>query len=129
MPSGRVRDVPGGAQWLTGLRRIAQIHDGEFLLTANQNVLIANISDERRDEIAALVAEHGIDMQASALRGNSIACVALPTCGLALAESERFMPDLLTELEASLARHDLAQDAITIRMTGLPEWVRASLYR
>ena len=120
VPSGRVRDVPGGAQWLTGLRRIAQIHDGEFLLTANQNVLIANISDERRDEIAALVAEHGIDMQASALRGNSIACVALPTCGLALAESERFMPDLLTELEASLARHDLAQDAITIRMTGCP---------
>ncbi len=120
VPSGRVKDIPGGAQFLTGLRRIAEIHDGQFRLTANQNVLIANVSNERKAEIEALVAAHSLTTDASALRRNSIACVALPTCGLALAESERYMPDLLTQLEASLLQHDLADDEITIRMTGCP---------
>ncbi len=120
IPSGRIRDVPGGPQWLTGLRRIAQIHTGEFRLTANQNVLIANVAADGRAAIDALVAEHHLTAGAGALRRNSIACVALPTCGLALAESERYMPDLLTELEETLARHRLAEDEITIRMTGCP---------
>jgi sulfite reductase (NADPH) hemoprotein beta-component len=120
IPSGRIKDIPDGPQLLTGLRRIAEIHDGQFRLTANQNVLIANVSDDRKAEIAALVAAHGLETSASALRRNSMACVALPTCGLALAEAERYMPDLLTELEESLARHGLAEDEITIRMTGCP---------
>ncbi len=120
IPNGRIRDEPGGAQMLTGLRKIAEIHDGQFRLTANQNVLIANISDANRAAIEALVAEHGLTEGAGALRRNSMACVALPTCGLALAESERYLPDLITELEDSLARHGLAEDEITIRMTGCP---------
>ncbi len=118
--NGRIRDIPDGPQMLTGLRRVAEIHDGQFRLTANQNVLIANIADERKAEIEALVASHGLTAGASALRRNSMACVALPTCGLAVAESERYLPSLITELEASLARHDLAEDEITIRMTGCP---------
>ena len=118
--NGRIRDIPGGAQMLTGLRRIAEIHDGQFRLTANQNVLIANASPRLRAEIDDLVAAHGMTSGASALRRNSMACVALPTCGLAVAESERYMPDLITQLEASLARHGLADDEITIRMTGCP---------
>lgn len=118
--NGRVRDIPGGAQMLTGLRRIAEIHDGQFRLTGNQNVLIANVSDEHRAEIETLVQAHGLLTGASALRRNSMACVALPTCGLAVAESERYLPDLIGELEASLVRHDLAEDEITIRMTGCP---------
>jgi sulfite reductase (NADPH) hemoprotein beta-component len=120
IPSGRIKDIPDGPQLLTGLRRIAEIHDGQFRLTANQNVLIANVSGDRRAEIASLVAAHGLETGASALRRNSMACVALPTCGLALAEAERYMPDLLTGLEACLARHGLAEDEITIRMTGCP---------
>jgi len=118
--NGRICDIPGGAQMLTGLRRIAEFHDGQFRLTANQNVLIANISDEQRAVIEALVADHGLAADAGALRRNSMACVALPTCGLAVAESERYLPGLITELEASLARHGLADDEITIRMTGCP---------
>jgi len=118
--SGRIKDYDGGAQLLTGLRRIAEIHEGDFRLTGNQNVIIANVPSEKRAEIEALVDQYGLLKGASALRRNSMACVALPTCGLALAESERYLPDLMTELEASLASHGLADDEITIRMTGCP---------
>ncbi len=118
--NGRVKDVPGGAQWLTGLRRIAEVHDGDFRLTANQNLIIANVPTGKREAIEALVAEHGLATGASALRRNAMACVALPTCGLALAESERYLPDLITALEQRLAAHGLAEDDIVIRMTGCP---------
>lgn len=120
VPSGRIKDVEGGPRFLSGLRRIAEIHDGDFRLTGNQNVIVANVSAEKRAEVEALVAEYGLTTGASALRRNSLACVALPTCGLALAESERYMPDLLTELERGLAAHGLQDDEITIRMTGCP---------
>ena len=67
-----------------------------------------------------LVAEHGLAAHASALRRNAMACVALPTCGLALAESERYLPSLVTALEERLAANGLADDEIVIRMTGCP---------
>jgi sulfite reductase (NADPH) hemoprotein beta-component len=118
--NGRVRDYDGGPAMLAGLRAIAEAHDGEFRLTANQNVIIANVRPESRAAIARLVAEHGLDRHATALRRNALACVALPTCGLALAESERYLPALVTALEARLAAHGLADDEITIRMTGCP---------
>ena len=118
--NGRLQDPPGGPALLSGLRRIAQVHDGEFRCTANQNVIVANVRPENRDTIDALVAEHGLTSQASALRRNAMACVALPTCGLALAESERYLPDLVTVLEERLAEHGLAEDEIVIRMTGCP---------
>ena len=120
VPSGRIKDIDGGAQFLTGLRRIAQVHEGDFRLTGNQNVIIANVPAGKRAEIEALVDAHGLTKGAGALRRNSIACVALPTCGLALAESERYLPDLMTELEESLASHGLAEKDITIRSTGCP---------
>ena len=118
--NGRLRDIPGGAQMLTGLRRIAEIHDGDFRLTPNQNVIIANVPARNRKAFEALVAEHGLTDHASAVRRNAMACVALPTCGLALAESERYLPDLITVLEERLAAHGLSEDEIVIRMTGCP---------
>ena len=118
--NGRIHDIEDGPRLLTGLRRIAEIHDGEFRLTGNQNVIVANVSAERRAAIEALVDEFGLTADATALRGNSMACVALPTCGLALAESERYLPDLVGRLEGRLAAHGLAKQAITIRMTGCP---------
>lgn len=105
-----------------GLREIAKIHDGDFRLTANQNLVIANVSAENRPKIEALLEQYKIHDShvRSALRLNSIACVALPTCGLALAESERYLPHLITELEESVEAAGLRHDAITIRMTGCP---------
>jgi sulfite reductase (NADPH) hemoprotein beta-component len=118
--NGRVLDRAGGARMLTALRRISEIHDGDLRLTGNQNVIIANVAKDKRAAIEALIAEHGFSTGVSALRRNSMACVALPTCGLALAESERYLPDLITALERQVAAHGLADDDIVIRMTGCP---------
>ncbi|GBU17696.1 MULTISPECIES: NADPH-dependent assimilatory sulfite reductase hemoprotein subunit [Methylobacterium] len=120
VPSGRIADVKDGPQFLTGLRRIAEVHEGDFRLTGNQNVIVANVSAGKRAEIEALVDAHALTKGAGALRRSSIACVALPTCGLALAESERYLPSLIDELEESLAEHGLSEKEITIRMTGCP---------
>lgn len=118
---GRVLDRPE-YKLLTGLREIAKIHDGDFRLTANQNLIIANVSPKNREAVQKLMDEYGISQshEKSALRLNSLACVALPTCGLSLAEAERYLPDLLTELEEVIDENGLREDEITIRMTGCP---------
>ncbi len=115
--NGRVADV-GPRRLLSGLAAIARVHSGHFILTANQNLVLAGVGDAAA--IGALLAEHGLDTRHSALREGSMACVALPTCGLALAESERFLPDLLTDIEAVMAAAGLADDGIVLRMTGCP---------
>ncbi|MGE5386750.1 MAG: assimilatory sulfite reductase (NADPH) hemoprotein subunit [Betaproteobacteria bacterium] len=117
--NGRVRD---GAErhLLTGLAEIAKIHSGEFRLTANQNLIIARIAEADRESIAALLAEYGLDGNFSLLRRNAMACVALPTCGLAMAESERYLPTLMTKLEALMAECGLADESIIVRMSGCP---------
>jgi sulfite reductase (NADPH) hemoprotein beta-component len=117
--NGRLLDHAKAKQ-MSALRRIAQSHDGDFRITPNQNLIVANIPAERRTEIHWLVKEAGLLARWSGLRRNSMACVALPTCGLALAESERYLPDLMTALDASLAAHGLSADDIVIRMTGCP---------
>lgn len=114
---GRVRD-----QARVGLRKIAEIHEGDFRLTGNQNLIIAKVSPAKRPAIEALLEEYGLlkSHEQSALRLNSIACVSLPTCGLALAEAERALPGVITDLENVLEDSGLRHDAITIRMTGCP---------
>ncbi len=118
--NGRLSDFAGGRQLLTGMRRIAEVHDGEIRVTPNQNLIIANVAKNKRKEIEDLVAEHRMAGQSTALRRNSMACVALPTCGLALAESERYLPSLIDALDERLAAHGLSDDDIVIRMTGCP---------
>lgn len=119
--NGRVKDS-AGCKMRTALREIAHIHTGDFRLTANQNLIIANVAPENKASIDGLLEKHGLHdaHKRSAMRLNSMACVSLPTCGLALAESERYLPDLLTEFETELERVGLRDDAITIRMTGCP---------
>jgi sulfite reductase (NADPH) hemoprotein beta-component len=116
---GRVKDEPG-LTLRAGLREIAEIHDGEFRLTPNENLIVARVRPEKKAEIEALLHRHGLTNDHSGLRLNAMACVALPTCGLALAESERYLPDLLTALEEGIERAGLAHDEIALRMTGCP---------
>jgi sulfite reductase (NADPH) hemoprotein beta-component len=89
-------------------------------LTPNQNIIIANVPSELRDTVERIAAESGLSTPQSGLRRNSMACVALPTCGLALAESERYLPELIDALDERLAVHGLSADDIVIRMTGCP---------
>ena len=119
--NGRIADTDESPV-RTGLREIAKVHAGDFRLTANQNLIIANVSLAKRAEIESLLDRHKLTNSHSqtGLRLNSMACVALPTCGLALAEAQRYLPDLLTELDAVLGELDLKDDAITVRMTGCP---------
>ena len=117
--NGRIHDLPN-RRLLSGLHAIAELSVGRFIITANQNLVLADIPADRRADIVRLLAEYGLDGSFSGLRRNAVACVALPTCGLALAESERYLPDLVTRLEGELARNGLAEDDITIRMTGCP---------
>jgi len=119
---GRVKDVEGH-QLKTALRRVAERFPGiEFRLSANQNVLLANVPEAERASVTALLAEHGVktEAQAGILHSAAIACPALPTCGLSLAESERYLPTLLTQLEALCAEVGLSGQEIVIRMTGCP---------
>jgi sulfite reductase (NADPH) hemoprotein beta-component len=117
--NGRVLDRADQAM-RTGLAEIARVHQGDFRLTANQNLMIARVAPRRKRAIERLLADYRLDNDVSGLRLNSLACVALPTCGLALAESERYLPDLVTALEAVTDRAGLRADDIVIRMTGCP---------
>ncbi len=121
LQSGRVRDT-ADYKMKTGLREIAKVHKGDYRLSANQNLIIANISPAERPRIEALLREYKFDTanNASGLKLNSMSCVALPTCGLALAESERYLPELVKMFETELEAAGLRDDAITLRITGCP---------
>lgn len=119
---GRVKDVDGH-RMKTALRRVAEKFSGiEFRLTGNQNVILANVADADKAAVTALLAEHGIrtEKQASLLHAASMACPALPTCGLALAESERALPGLVDRIEKLCGDLGLGAEEIVIRSTGCP---------
>ncbi len=119
--SGRIKDLPG---WplKTALREIAEIHQGDFRLTPSQNLSISGVTPEQKPVIDGILARHGLrgENQRSGLRLNALSCVALPTCGLALTESERVLPALLEKFEAVLDEAGLHEDAISLRITGCP---------
>jgi sulfite reductase (NADPH) hemoprotein beta-component len=119
--SGRLRDSEAQT-WLRGMRELAMAHTGDFRLTCNQNLIIADVAAAEREAIDAIVARHGMDgyRRHSAIRQHAIACVALPTCGLAMAESERYLPQLLPKLEALLDRYGLIDAPILLRLSGCP---------
>ncbi|WP_338782038.1 assimilatory sulfite reductase (NADPH) hemoprotein subunit [Metabacillus sp. FJAT-52054] len=118
---GRVADFEN-YKLMTGLREIAKVHSGDFRLTANQNVIIANVPQKMKKQIDQLIAEYGLTdgKHYSALRRSSMACVALPTCGLAMAEAERYLPVLIDKIERIVDENGLRNEEITIRMTGCP---------
>ncbi|ABS75391.1 MULTISPECIES: assimilatory sulfite reductase (NADPH) hemoprotein subunit [Bacillus] len=118
---GRVTDYEN-YKLMTGLREIAKVHTGDFRLTSNQNLIIGNVSSQKKKQISALIEQYGLTdgRQHSALRRSSMACVALPTCGLAMAEAERYLPKLIDKIEDIVDENGLRDEEITIRMTGCP---------
>ena len=120
-PSGRLADLPGHTR-LSGLREIALMHGGRFRLTPNQNVIVAGVAEADKARIEAVARRHGLmhDQLPSALRREALSCVALPTCALAMAEAERYLPELIDKLEPRLAAHGLSDELITLRVTGCP---------
>ena len=118
--NGRVEDTPTFPT-KTGLREIAKIHKGEFRLTGNQHLCLSNVHDDDLQTIKSLMKKYKLDnVTFSGLRLSSSACVAFPTCGLAMAESERYLPTLITKLEDCLEENGLRHDSIVMRMTGCP---------
>ncbi len=126
IPFGRVHDK-GGVARQTGMRGIAALlaehaPDAQIRLTPNQNALIAGVPPDLRERIDAIADAHGLALHraSSSLALNAIACVALPTCGLAMAESERWMPSLLPKVQGLLDKHNLHDEPIDLRISGCP---------
>lgn len=119
---GRILDIEG-YPLKSGLLKIAQTRKANFRFSCNQNLILADIDEKDKAEIEHILKEHGISDStngASALRKNSVACVALNTCSLALAEAQRYLPSLVTKIEPILEKYGLLEEDITIRMTGCP---------
>jgi sulfite reductase (NADPH) hemoprotein beta-component len=119
--AGRVADT-AEAKKLTGLREIAKVHRGDFRLTPNQNLIVANVDRSSRQFIDALVVRYGLDahVRATPVRRDALACVALPTCPLAMAEAERYLPGFSGQVERLLEARGLRDQPLVLRITGCP---------
>lgn len=119
--NGRIKD-DGPLRLKTALRVLCTDHVPLVRLTSHQNVLLCDLRPEQRGEIERILADHGVATidQISVVRRNSLACPALPTCGLAVTESERILPTVITKLEQELDKLGLAEERFSLRMTGCP---------
>lgn len=118
--NGRILDYDN-ASLKTGCAEIAKIHEGDFRITANQNLIIAGIPAAKKDKIQQLAIDHGLLKEGvSQQRKASMACVSLPTCPLAMAEAERYLPESVTRLESLLQKHGIPDEEIVYRITGCP---------
>jgi sulfite reductase (NADPH) hemoprotein beta-component len=119
--NGRIRDA-GDYRLKSGLRQVVERFQPEVRLTASQNLLLVDVKPEQRADIESILKDHGVSVNNpfSRTRLASMACPALPTCGLALAESERMMPEFVTRIEGLLTELGLQQQEIVVRMTGCP---------
>ncbi len=128
--AGRIADGPRGPN-LTGLREIAKVHRGDFRLTPNQNLVIANVDPAAKAFIDALVVRYGLDrhVRATPVARDALACVALPTCALAMAEAERYLPRLTQLVDERLTANGLAGEPLVAAHHRLPERLRATVPR
>ena len=119
--NGRLLDTPS-KPLKTGMAAIAKVHGGDFRMTANQNLIVAGVLAKDKAKIEKIARDHGLmDDSVSEQRKNSMACVSLPTCPLAMAEAERFLPEFVTDVEGVLEKHGLDEDGnIILRVTGCP---------
>ncbi|EXU74955.1 assimilatory sulfite reductase (NADPH) hemoprotein subunit [Erwinia mallotivora] len=117
--NGRLLDYPG-RPLKTGVAEIARVHKGDFRLTANQNLIVAGVPEADKSHIEQLARDHGLMESVSAQRENSMACVSFPTCPLAMAEAERFLPEFVTRVEGIMSAHGVGDEHIVLRVTGCP---------
>ena len=119
--NGRIQDSDT-VRSKSALRRIVETYRTPTRMTAQQNILLCDIEPSRRAEIDAILSDHGLIAaeQLSTVRRHSMACPALPTCGLSITESERVMPQLIDQLEAELLKQGIPDERIAVRMTGCP---------
>ena len=119
---GRVIDVDGSQQ-KSALREIAELDVCNFRLTGNQHLMLVKIAEKDKEQINDVLAKYNLSADASELSGmrrNAIACVALNTCPLAMAEAERYLPSLISKIDPILEKNGLFDDEIKTRMTGCP---------
>ncbi|MDR9499756.1 MAG: assimilatory sulfite reductase (NADPH) hemoprotein subunit [Hydrogenovibrio sp.] len=120
IPSGRIIDGKFG-QLQTGLVKIAKIHQGDFRITASQNLIVAGVPKDQKPLIEAMARAHGLINDALSIHyHNAMACVALPTCTLAMSEAERYLPDFISKFEQLMQKHGLMSQPIVLRITGCP---------
>jgi sulfite reductase (NADPH) hemoprotein beta-component len=120
--NGRIADE-GERKLKSGLLAAAETGKVQFRFTCNQNVIIGDVKDADKAEINAILEKYGVIANtdnSSTIRKNAMACVALPTCPLALAEAQRYFPSLIGKIDGLLQKHSLADEEIIIRMTGCP---------
>ena len=118
--NGRLIDGPD-SPLKTGVAEIAKVHKGDFRMTANQNLIVAHVDSADKAHIEQLARQYGlIKNDTTSQRQNSMACVAFPTCPLAMAEAERYLPGLVTDVEAILTKHDVSEEHVILRVTGCP---------
>lgn len=117
--NGRLLDYPG-RPLKSGVAEIARIHKGDFRLTANQNLIVAGVPEKEKGKIEEIARSHGLMESVTAQRENSMACVSFPTCPLAMAEAERFLPAFVTRVEELMNKHGVGEEHIVLRVTGCP---------
>lgn len=118
--SGRLTDDNPEKPLMTGMLEIAKVHKGDFRITANQNIIIAGVAEEDKAEIESIARQYGLLEPISRQREYSMSCVAFPTCPLAMAESERILPDFVTSIKQLLDKHQLKDEYIITRITNCP---------
>jgi sulfite reductase (NADPH) hemoprotein beta-component len=118
LENGRVRDAPGD-EFRTGLRELCKIHKGNLRMTPNQHIIVSDVAPEDKERIEAHLVKWGMDnWRHSGIKLSASACVAFPTCGLAFAESERYLPVLVEKVEKIIERYGLREVEIPMRMSG-----------
>ncbi|PPI86391.1 assimilatory sulfite reductase (NADPH) hemoprotein subunit [Candidatus Pantoea edessiphila] len=117
--NGRILDYPN-KKLKKGISEIAKCHQGHFRLTANQNIIVSGVLESEKLHIESLARKYGLMDNISSQRKNSMACVAFPTCPLAMAEAERFLPNFITKIEKIMQFYGIEEKYIILRVTGCP---------
>lgn len=115
--NGRVKDTET-VRMMSGLRSLAAMHEGDFRITPNQNLIIVRVPEGEKANIEKVLKEHGVPLEPG-IYAQAMACVAFPTCPLAMAESERYLPSVVAKIGAFLKVKSI-QDTIIVRMSGCP---------